>query len=472
MKTVFIIIVQSPLVSEKPWRRQHRGKNERFKRISGAEDKIQETGHENMTKIFSKLGQLALKSNTFTRPHHKSLSLKGQHRTIFLTGNQSRITDCLYMDYAASTPIDQRVLSAMMAVMAGDPGNPQAKHHAYGSKSSRIVEKAREEVASSIGCPGDAIVFTSGATEANNLVLKGLARSLEASGRTHILTSAVEHKSVLEPLSELKNRGFRVSVLPVKPCGMIEADAIERALDDEVGLVSIQAVNNETGTIQPLSEIARVLKARGILFHSDATQALGKTDFDVVSSGVDFASLSAHKVYGPQGIGALFADPRKKSLLQSRQTGGGQEWGLRSGTVPVALCAGFGAACSIIEDERERLKTLRDSFLTEISPLNPTIHGHSDSLWNVPGIISIRFPGIDNETLLMALSGLAVGTGSACSANNNSSHVIAAITGSKLSARETIRLSFGRFTTIADMSTAAAQITEAVTQIRHMEGDL
>jgi cysteine desulfurase len=372
----------------------------------------------------------------------------------------------LYLDHAATTPPDARVAEAMMPWLTR-PANAGARHHAFGAAADRAVRAARAQVAARIGAAADDIIFTSGATEANNLVLRGLAAHLRAAGKTHIVTGAVEHKSVLEPLASLD--GFTVSILPVKPCAMIEAGMIKKALRPDTGLVTVQAVNNETGTIQPLAEIAAMLRGRGILFHTDAAQVLGKIAFDVRETGVDFASLSAHKVCGPQGIGALYIAPGRREYLEPLHHGGGQEKGLRSGTLSVALCAGFGAACEILADDRARLQGLRDAFLERLRPLVPVVHGHSDPAWNAPGILNLRFPGIDNETLVMALPGLAFGIGSACASEGNKiSHVIAAIAGEQ-AAREAIRLSFGRTTGADELNKAADQIIAAVTDIRKLQ---
>ncbi|MGH9549743.1 MAG: cysteine desulfurase family protein [Terriglobales bacterium] len=388
-----------------------------------------------------------------------------------LINDNTRSQDCIYLDNAAASPLDRRVLDVMFSVFSKDViGNAHAKHHPFGGASAMTVQKAREQVAESIGANPNEIVFTSGATESNNLIIKGLARHLKASGRTRIITAVVEHKSILEPLAQLKAAGFEVIAMPVKPCGMITADVIERVIDERTGLVCVQAVNNETGTIQPLAKIAEVLAERNILFHSDAAQALGKVPFSVPAAGVDFASLSAHKVYGPHGIGAAYVRADKLRLLEPLHAGGGQELGVRSGTLPVALCAGFGTACSLIEDDRERLQALRTSLIERIAPLEPVIYGHRELRCNVPGILNIRFPGIDSETLIMALPGLAVGTGSACSsAGARLSHVIQAITGEEQAARESIRLSFGRLTTEHEMDRAAEQIFVAITSIRQLQ---
>lgn len=376
----------------------------------------------------------------------------------------------LYLDYAATTPLDPEVLDVILPWLKNGQANAHARHHAHGQEAAQVVEQARKQIARRIGAESAEVIFTSGATEANNLVLTGLVNHLKNSWKTHIVTSAVEHKSVLATLKSLEAKGFSLSILPVKPCGMIEADMIDKALTPKTGLVSVQAVNNETGTIQPLEEIAAMLKGRGILFHCDAAQALGKIDFDVRRAGADFASLSAHKIHGPQGIGALYIKADKRKTLDPLHHGGGQEDGLRSGTLPVALCAGFGAACELAVDDRQRLQGLRKAFLKKLWALDPVVYGHTDAAWNAPGILNIRFPGIDNETLVMALPGLSFGLGSACSsAGNRYSHVIKAITGSEKTAAESIRISFGRFTTGDELDDAANQIIAAVTEIRMLQ---
>lgn len=397
----------------------------------------------------------------------------------------------IYLDYAATTAVDRRVLDAMYGIMAqGHTGNAHARHHVYGAAAHRSVEAARQQVADSIGADPAEIFFTSGATEANNLAIKGIAAHLKSEGRMHLVTSAVEHASVLEPLRELQAQGFELTVLGVKPCGMIEADMIERALRPNTGLVCVQAVNNEVGVIQPIEEIAVMLKGRGILFQCDAAQALGKTNFKVDSSacaaqtgsrmrlpcdnestGPDFVSLSSHKVYGPQGIGALYVRAEKKHLLTAVNRGGGQESGMRSGTLPTALCVGFGKACSLLEDDTRHIRSLRWAFLNRLSWLNPIVYGHSHSDWNVPGILSVRFKGIETETLIMALPDLAFGIGAACSSGGAKlSHVVRATTGSDEAARESIRISFGRFTTHQEVLRAADLIIEAVEEIREVQG--
>lgn len=372
--------------------------------------------------------------------------------------------DLIYLDHAATTAPDHAVVAAMMPWLA-HPSNAGARHHGYGAAAAGAIQHARAQIAQSINAAPADIIFTSGATEANNLAIAGLAAHLRATDRTHIITSAVEHKSILAPLAALD--GFRVDILPVKPCGMVEANAIARAITDQTGFVCVQAVNNETGTIQPIAEIATILKGRDILLHVDAAQALGKILLDIRSLGADSLSICAHKIHGPQGIGALWC---RHDALTAQIHGGGQESGMRSGTLPVALCVGFGAACALLADDRARLRDLRAGFLGRIASLGPIINGEAHPDWHVPGILNLRFPGIDSETLVMALPGLAFGLGAACNAGGQRlSHVIHAMTGSEDAARESVRLSFGRDTTAAGLDRAADQIITAITDIRKLQ---
>ena len=378
----------------------------------------------------------------------------------------------IYLDAAATTKMDSRVLEAVIATLSDEQvGNSQATFHSQGQRAHQLINRARVAIGDAICCHGDELIFTSGATEANNLALQGLAPYLRSVGKTHIITSAVEHKSILAPLHFLEANGFTVTILPVKPCGMIEAKSIENAITDSTGLVSIQAVNNEIGTIQPLTEIAAILKGRDILFHTDAAQALGKKIFSVVEDVVDFASLSAHKMHGPQGIGTLYVRKGRRKFLSPLLYGGGQEGRLRSGTLPTALCVGFGKACELLETNPYYLQNLRDAFLTQIAQLNPIVHGHSDPIWNVPGILNIRFSGVDSESIIMALPNLAIGTGASCTQNGTTtSHVIKAITNSEAAAQEALRLSFDRMTTQRDIDEAASQFAASITNIREIQG--
>lgn len=369
----------------------------------------------------------------------------------------------IYLDDAATTALDQSVLDAMMPWMGKTrPGNPHARHHGHGNAAHHAVQLARGQIANAIGAKAEQIIFTSGATEANHLALRGLRHHLRSTGRMHIITTAVEHSSILSMMDELRADGFAITILPVQKCGMIEADMIAPAITPQTGLVVVQAVNNELGVIQPIDEIAAMLRGRGILFHVDAAQGLGRIPVDLNAWNADFISLSAHKIHGPQGIGALYI--KNTGLLHV--ISGGQEQGLRAGTLPVAQCVGFGAACVLINHDRERLQKLRENFLARLAPLNPVVHGHADPVWNVPGILNLRFPGIDHETLVMVLPELSFGTGAACTAGP--SHVITAIAGTD-AAGEAIRLSFGRMTSQDDLTKAAEMFLSAITEIKTMQ---
>lgn len=381
--------------------------------------------------------------------------------------------DTVYLDYAATTPPSPDVVEAMMPHLSGQTGNPHARHHANGATADKAVRAARASVAAMIGATTEELFFTSGATEGNNMIIFGLAAHLKAVGKSHIITSAVEHKSVLEPLQELQKQGFKVTILPVLPCGMVEDYMIEQAITDETGLVCVQAVNNETGTIQPLSEIAAMLAGRDILLHVDAAQGPGKTAIDIQTTGADFMTMSAHKMHGPQGIGAVYIKQSRQNAILPLLYGGGQQRGMRPGTLPVALCVGFGQACASLVDDRSRLQGLRTLMLDRFSTAFPdmVVYGHTDPEWQVPGILNIGFPDIDHDALVMALPDLAFGIGSACNGTDSEklSHVIQACAGNRQAARESIRLSFGRYTTENEIEQAITRITDAVKTIQDMK---
>ena len=373
----------------------------------------------------------------------------------------------IYLDYAASTPLDPRVFEAMSPWMQSNlSANPHSSQHLSGMRAANAVKQARVSIANYIGANFDQLIFTSGATEANNIALQGLKDHLILKGKTHIISSKVEHKSVLNILSFLeKEHGFQVTYLSPKSCGMVEAKAIENALLDNTGLVTIQAVNNEVGVINPLSEISDMLEGRDVLFHVDGAQALGKVEINVRELNIDFLTLSAHKAYGPQGVGALYF---KNNILKPLTYGGGQEQGLRSGTLSTALCVGFARACELINlSENDRLLNFRHYIINKLQSSFPNLEvfGHSDDDWQFAGILSLRFPDIDNETLLMTLPDFSIGTGSACGAGKNEpSHVITNIA-SKEKAFEVIRISFGRFTTQEEIETLCQQLKYSVAEI-------
>ncbi len=389
----------------------------------------------------------------------------------------------IYLDYQATTPTDPRVVEAMLPFFYDRFGNPHSRSHAFGTDAAAAVEAARAEVAAAIGAEAREIVFTSGATESNNLAIKGAARFLRGHGhghghgqghgrghgrRDHVVTCATEHKCVLESCRRLGEEGFAVTVLPVSGDGRIDLDRLAVALGDRTALVSVMAVNNEIGVLQPLAEIGALCRARGVLFHTDAAQAVGKIPLDVAAMNIDLLSISGHKLYGPKGIGALYVRRRPRVRLVPLIDGGGQERGLRSGTLPTPLCVGLGTACRIaggeMAAEGERLTGLRDRLLAALQRSLPEAAVNGDAHHRVPGNLNLRLPGVDAEALIAALPEIAMSTGSACtSASIEPSYVLRALGLDAAAARESLRIGLGRFTTEAEIDVAVERIVAAVT---------
>jgi len=379
------------------------------------------------------------------------------------------------MDYAASTPVDQAVLDIMKSAWQA-AGNASSVQNLHGAQAKKKVEDAREKVAYSIGAKPEEIFFTSGATEANNIALLGISQYLKKSGKTHIVSSKTEHACVLGPLEKLKTQGFDMSYSELLPCGMADGPLVLKEITEKTGFVSLQAVNNETGVINPLFEVAEGISGKEILFHSDVTQALGKIPFNVKECGLHMASLSAHKVYGLQVVGALYIREDVQGYISPLLFGGGQEGQIRSGTLPVALIAGFGEACRLAVEEqaveREKLEcynTLLRNLLDEAG-IDYKINGHdygADSRnWRVPGIMNIHFSGIENEWLLEAIDTVSFSTGSACSAQGDQlSHVLKAMGLDREGASQSVRISFGRFTTEDEIRSVAQSFIEAIKAI-------
>jgi cysteine desulfurase len=371
----------------------------------------------------------------------------------------------IYMDYQATTPADPRVVEAMQGYWSETYGNPHSADHAFGWSADAAVETARGHIATLIGADPDEIVFTSGATEANNLAVLGTARASQPS-RKRIVVSAIEHKCVLAAARAAADEGFEVIVVPVGTAGIVDPNSIADILDDRVALVSVMAVNNEIGTVQPLSEIAALCARAGTVFHTDAAQALNALPVDVAGLGVDLMSLSAHKAYGPKGIGALFVRRGLRVRPKPIIHGGGQEGGLRSGTLPTPLCVGFGEACRILAAERDtdssRIRALRDRFLTELLKSLPELRVNGDQLARHPGNLNLLFPSIDASLLLQNLHPkVAAAKGSACTSGQpESSHVLRAIGLSPKDADSSIRFSIGRFTTEDEIDKASLHISE------------
>ncbi|MFC3050960.1 cysteine desulfurase family protein [Kordiimonas pumila] len=376
------------------------------------------------------------------------------------------MTQAIYLDYQATTPLDERVLSSMMPFFQEKFGNPHSSTHAYGWETEAAIELARENIATLIGAGHDEIIFLSGATEANNLAIKGV---MEAWGqkKPHLVTVATEHKCVLEAAKYCAAKGLELTVLPVKPNGLIDLDQLRGSLTDKTALVSVMAVNNEIGVIQPIAEIGRIAHAKGVLFHCDAAQAFGKIPLDVNSMNIDFMSISGHKIYGPKGIGALYKRNGRQTALIPQMSGGGQEYGYRSGTVAPALAVGLGKAADIASDEMVqeigRTATKMGRFKDMLFNALPGLILNGDALARWQGNLNLTFPGIDGSILLSSIRGIALSSGAACaSAVSGPSYVLQAIGKTEAEAQSSLRIGIGRFTTRIELDRAADIIIKAV----------
>jgi cysteine desulfurase len=376
-----------------------------------------------------------------------------------------------YLDNAATTAVDPAVMQQMQECL-GEEGwyaNPSAVAHGMGRAAAHRVELARAQVARLIGASPEQILFTSGATEADNLAVLGTARAL-APGRTHVISARTEHKAVLDAVRQLAREGCSVTWLQPEADGRVSAEAVAAALRPETALVSLMHVNNETGVIQDIQGIGEVCRAREVLFHVDAAQGAGRLPLDLSQLPLDLLSLSAHKIHGPKGIGALFVRAGRRAPLRPLMFGGGQQSGLRPGTLPTHQIAGFGLACALagaaLETEAARITELRDRLWSRLESLGGvTINGGSAP--RVPHILNVAFGGVDGESLVNALPGLAVATGSACnSALGEPSYVLRALGCSVRQAESSLRFSFGRFTTVADIEAAATQVSTVVRRLR------
>lgn len=357
----------------------------------------------------------------------------------------------IYLDHNATTPLDPRVLDAMLPYFKESFGNASSRHHALGCDAAKAVETAREQVARLIGADTREIVFTSGATEADNLAIKGVPEK----GR-HLVTCVTEHRAVLDAAEHLESKGWKVTWLKVSTSGTLDLEKLAAALSEKTALVSLMHANNETGTLHPLREIGALCRAKGVLFHTDATQSFGKEPIDVNADRVDLLSLSAHKVHGPKGVGALYVrrkEPRVR--LEALLHGGGHEKGLRSGTLNVPAIVGLGRAAELCRGESwERVRALRDR-LQEALP--GTLNGHPEK--RLANTLNMSFPGVDGEKLMKALPDVAVSSSSACtSAQMQPSYVLGAMGADDAKIRGSIRFSLGRFTTEAEIDAAAAMI--------------
>ncbi len=378
----------------------------------------------------------------------------------------------VYLDYQATTPCDRRVVEAMLPYFTEVFGNPHSRSHKYGWDSEEAVERAREKVAHLIGANPKEVIFTSGATESNNLAIKGVAHFYR-DRKNHVITCVTEHKCVLDSCRHLEQEGFDVTYLPVRTNGLVDLDRLSDAITEKTVLVSIMAVNNEIGVIQPIKEIGSICRAKKVFFHTDAAQAVGKIPLDVEAMNIDLMSISGHKIYGPKGIGALFVRRRPRVRLEALINGGGQERGMRSGTLPTPLCVGLGEACAIAEREMaaeaERLHALRGRFLDRITKELGEVYLNGDLEQRIPGNLNISFAYVEGEGLMMGIKDLAVSSGSACtSASLEPSYVLRALGVEEELAHTSLRIGFGRFTTEEEVDFAADRIIEEVTRLREM----
>ncbi|MCR5893932.1 MULTISPECIES: IscS subfamily cysteine desulfurase [Burkholderia] len=387
----------------------------------------------------------------------------------------------IYMDYSATTPVDPRVVDKMVPFLHEQFGNPASRSHSYGWDAEQAVEEARAHVAALLGADPREIVWTSGATEGNNLAIKGAAHFYQGKGR-HLVTVKTEHKAVLDTCRELERQGFDVTYLDVREDGLLDLDTVRQALRADTILVSVMLANNETGVIQPVTEIGALCRARGIVFHCDAVQAAGKIPVDVNALNVDLLTVTAHKVYGPKGIGALYVRRKPRVRIEAQMHGGGHERGMRSGTLPTHQIVGMGEAFRLAKnemaEESRRVGALRDRLLAGLSTLDE-VYVNGDLARRIPHNLNVSFNFVEGESLIMGIKGVAVSSGSACtSASLEPSYVLRALGRSDELAHSSIRFTLGRFTTEAEVDSVIAQVRDTVGKLRalsplwdmHLEG--
>lgn len=379
----------------------------------------------------------------------------------------------IYLDYQATTPCDPRVIEAALPYLTEHFGNPHSRNHIYGWEAEMAVESARSKVANLINANPKDLIFTSGATESNNLAVKGVAHFYKSAGKNHIITCVTEHKCVLDACRHLEQEGVEVTYLPVMKDGLIDLEALKAAIKPNTVLVSIMAVNNEIGVIQPLAEIGAICRHHGIFFHTDAAQAVGKMPIDVEAMQIDLLSISGHKMYAPKGVGALYVRRRPRVRLTPLINGGGQERGLRSGTLSPFLCVALGAACEIslqaMEFETARLTKLRDYFWNKLCNALPDIYINGHETQRIPGNLNISFAYVEGEGLMMGIKNLCLSSGSACtSASLEPSYVLYALGVEEEMAHTSLRIGIGRFTTEEELDVAADSIIASVNRLRDM----
>jgi cysteine desulfurase len=379
----------------------------------------------------------------------------------------------IYMDNHATTPLDPRVLEAMMPYFTQKFGNAASRNHSFGWEAEQAVETAREQIAKLIGASAKEIIFTSGATESNNLAIKGIAEMYRERGN-HIITQVTEHKAVLDTCKRLEKAGCKVTYLPVKADGLIDLEELKAAFTDKTILVTIMFANNEIGVIQPVEEIGKLCHERGVIFHTDAVQAVGKVPVDVQKMNIDVLSLSGHKIYGPKGIGALYVRRRNPRVLISEQiNGGGHERGMRSGTLNVPGIVGLGKACELcgqeIVEETKRLTELRDYLRQKFESKLDYVHVNGNMEHHLPGNLNMSFVYVEGESLLMGINDIAVSSGSACtSATLEPSYVLKALGLGDDVAHSSIRFGLGRFNTKAEVDYVADKLIDVVLHLREL----
>jgi cysteine desulfurase len=377
------------------------------------------------------------------------------------------------MDNHATTPLDPRVLEAMMPYLTTKFGNAASRNHSFGWEAEKAVDAAREQIAQLIGATAKEIIFTSGATESDNLAIKGVAEMYHERGN-HIITQATEHKAVLDTCKRLEKHGFRVTYLPVKADGVIDLEDLKRAIDDKTILVTIMAANNEIGVLQPIAEIGKICHEKNVLFHCDAVQAVGKIPVNVIADNIDLMSITAHKIYGPKGVGALYVrrrDPRVQIAAQI--DGGGHERGMRSGTLNVPGIVGMGKACEIsgqeMAEEARRLTGMRDGLKAKLEAELDYVHVNGSMEHRLAGNLNMSFLYVEGESLLMGINDVAVSSGSACtSATLEPSFVLKALGLGDDVAHSSIRFGLGRFNTQAEVDYVAAKVIDVVKKLREL----
>jgi len=377
----------------------------------------------------------------------------------------------IYMDYGATTPVDQRVVDKMIPWLREHFGNPASRSHAWGWEAEEAVETARSEVARLIGADPREIVWTSGATESNNLAIKGAAQFYKSRGK-HLITVKTEHKAVLDPMRELERQGFEATYLPVQQDGLVDLNLLKDSLRPDTILVSVMLVNNEIGVIQDIPAIGAMCRERGIIFHVDAAQATGKVDIDLATLPVDLMSLASHKTYGPKGIGALYVRRKPRVRIEAQMHGGGHERGMRSGTLPTHQIVGMGEAFRLARlemgEERERIHMLHERLVNGLADIEQTfLNGHRER--RVPHNVNMSFNYVEGESLIMGIKGIAVSSGSACtSASLEPSYVLRALGRSDELAHSSLRMTIGRFTTTEEIDYAVATLKDRVAKLRDL----